>query len=206
MSSNRPIPDLAAYKLDPLMVQRGLELQQRLKEEQAKVCRGETLVDERSSGLRSDCLGFLADLVQKLELDGARAETLRRTVESVELDEARAAQVAQCTQFDVAALARALARIRRFWPKFDGFMQDAWRDFVERWTYSWQNYSPGLTEAQKQQTLIGLTEELTTRANALEQIFDGDQAPSLEVAEPMPELPEFVMEQVRRHEQLDREV
>ncbi len=82
---------------------------------------------------------------------------------------------------------KLMQRLALLWPKLDGYHHDELRDFFERWTYSWENYSESMSRQAKDKVLQGLDEELTRRLNSLEDLYQ-DAVPSPS-APPMPELP-----------------
>ena len=60
----------------------------------------------------------------------------------------------------------ALAELNQLWPRLDPFLQDGFRDFVTRWTHSWQNYYPGMDDKERETFLADMGRQMQEKVVA----------------------------------------
>ena len=65
----------------------------------------------------------------------------------------------------------SLARVMQLWAVMDVIHKDGFINYIDRWAYSWLNYSEELSDRDKLQVVLNLDQELTRRAAALEALY-----------------------------------
>ena len=88
---------------------------------------------------------------------------------------------------------KSLVELSAIWPALDEYHRGELRDFFQRWTHSWVNFSETMTKEEQKAKLSQLDQELSKRIMGLRRLFRAElenlkESPSSSDSQSLPEL------------------